>query len=116
MYLFYVVDGLDIKKIEKNEYFCTKRFFPDYYRFFPYYYDFIRFFPRVDIILITISATLIQIPFLLHMQQPNPTFLLLVAPQYALSNFFKVSIMTIICPPSQLGRYPSFFYLGSLLT
>jgi len=32
MYLFYVVDSLDIKKIEKkNEYFGTKRFFPNYF-------------------------------------------------------------------------------------
>jgi len=28
MYLFYVVDALDIKKIEKIEYFCILRFFP----------------------------------------------------------------------------------------
>lgn len=27
MYLFYVEYGLDIKKIGKNEYFCTKLFF-----------------------------------------------------------------------------------------
>ena len=33
MYLFYVVDALDIKKIEKNEYFCMLRFFPDFYDF-----------------------------------------------------------------------------------
>ena len=58
MYLFYVVDGLDIKKIEKNEYFGTKRFFPDYFLLFPNNYDFFRFFPHADIIPITINATL----------------------------------------------------------
>ena len=52
MYLFYVVDGLDIKKIEKiwkkNEYFCAKRFFPAFFRFFPDFNDFFRFFPGAD--------------------------------------------------------------------
>ena len=52
MYLFYVVDGLDIKKIEKNEYFCTKQFFPNKF-------DFFRFVPRANLISITINATLV---------------------------------------------------------
>jgi len=42
MYLFYAVDALDIKKVEKNEYFCMLGFFPDFYRFFS---DFYNFFP-----------------------------------------------------------------------
>lgn len=37
MHLFYVVGALDIKKIEKNEYFCMCQFFPD---FFPIFSDF----------------------------------------------------------------------------
>jgi len=52
MYLFYVVDGLDIKIIEKKmNIFVCYDFFPDYYRFFP----------RAEIIPIMISAILVLI-------------------------------------------------------
>ena len=55
MYLFYVVDALDIKKIEKkNEYFCILRFFLDFYDFFP-------IFSLANIIPITITATMVFI-------------------------------------------------------
>ena len=56
MYLFYVVDGLDIKKIEKKMkkmiIFVPKDFFPIITIFF-------WFFPRADIIPIMINATLV---------------------------------------------------------
>ena len=55
MYLFYVVDGLDIKKIEKKRIFLYQTIFS---RLFPDNYDFFQFFLRADIILITINATL----------------------------------------------------------
>ena len=49
MYLFYVVDGLDIKKIEKNwkkmNIFVPNDFFPLFSDFFPILTIFSAFFP-----------------------------------------------------------------------
>ena len=42
MYLFYVVDGLDIKKIKKKWIFLYQMIFS---RFFPIFSRFFRFFP-----------------------------------------------------------------------
>ena len=56
MYLFYVVDGLDIKKIEKK----MNIFVPnDFSPFFPDFSNFFRFVPRADLIPIAIFTTLV---------------------------------------------------------
>jgi hypothetical protein len=49
--------------MKKNEYFCTKRFFPAFFRFFPDFSDFFRFVPRADLIPIALFTKLVSLAF-----------------------------------------------------